>query len=228
MVKLIFLCRRRADITHEQYAGLLLNSHVPLALKHHPTLRRYVVDIVEHSPTAELELDSIGELFFESLDDFRQRLYDSDEGRKIIGRDVEQFMGGAQAYATTEHIQKRSAGSETIGARTAGVKMVCPVRRRPDMSHADFVDHWLGTHVPLALKHHPGLSKYVTNVVDARLDLNDPDIDGFAELHFANREALAQGMFDSPDGERIIRADIERFIGRTAAYLVAEFVEKIV
>ena len=37
MVKLIFLCRRRPDITHERYVELLLKGHVPIALRHHPT-----------------------------------------------------------------------------------------------------------------------------------------------------------------------------------------------
>src|SRR5206468_495613 len=47
MVKLVFLCRRRSDLTHERYVARLLEGHVPLALRHHPTLRRYVVNIVE-------------------------------------------------------------------------------------------------------------------------------------------------------------------------------------
>src|SRR5262247_3845809 len=32
MVKLIFLCRRRPELTHEQYVDMLLRGHVPLAL----------------------------------------------------------------------------------------------------------------------------------------------------------------------------------------------------
>jgi len=104
--------------------------------------------------------------------------------------------------------------------------MVCPVRRRDDMTHAQFVDHWLGRHVPLALEHHPGLSRYVTNVVDARLSPDAEEWDGIAELHFASAEDLRRGLFDSAAGEAIIRADIERFIGRTFAFFVAEYVQR--
>ena len=39
-------------------------------------------------------------------------------------------------------------------------------------------------------------------------------------------QALAEGMFDSQEGERIIREDIARFIGRSAAYRVAEYPQR--
>jgi len=226
MVKLIFLCRRRADISHERYSELLLSGHVPIALKHHPAMRRYVVNIVEQSPAGWDALDSIGELSFDSLDDFRDRLYDSPAGRQIVERDVAGFMGGADAYVTTEHVQRAPSAPPAAGARAPGVKLVCPVVRRNGMSHAEFVAHWLTRHVPLALQHHPGMIKYVTNVVDRRLGDRGAQFDGIAELHFPSAQALATAMFDSPDGERIIRDDIPRFIGRTAAYRVAEYPQK--
>jgi uncharacterized protein (TIGR02118 family) len=226
MVKLVFLCRRRSDITHDRYTDLLLSGHVPLALKHHPAMRRYVVNIVEQTPAGWDALDSIGELWFDSLDDFRDRLYDSPAGRQIVERDVARFMGGADAYVTTEHLQKKFAATPVSGTRSAGVKLVCPVIRRSGMTHADFVEHWLNRHVALALAHHPGMTKYVTNVVEQRLGNAGPDLDGIAELHFASAQALSAGMFDSAAGERLIRDDMARFIGRTAAYRVAEYPQK--
>jgi hypothetical protein len=66
MVKLICLCRRRPDISHQRYAELLLDGHVPIALRHHSTLRRYTVNIVEQSPPDLAALDSIGVLSFDS------------------------------------------------------------------------------------------------------------------------------------------------------------------
>src|SRR6266404_5754153 len=86
MVKLVFLCRRRPDLTHERYVERLLGGHVPLALRHHPTPRRYVVNIVEDTRGPAPPLDSIGELWFDTLADYRERLYDSPEGAGIIAR----------------------------------------------------------------------------------------------------------------------------------------------
>src|SRR6185295_670174 len=122
------------------------------------------------------------ELSFASLEDFRERLYDSAEGEKIVHADVARFMGGAVAYATTEHVQKSLLPPPVLGQRSPGMKMVCPVRRREGMSHNAFVEHWLTRHVPLALEHHPQLVKYVTNVVDQKLSDGGEDWDGFAEL----------------------------------------------
>ena len=226
MRKLVFLCRRRPDLTHERYAELLLRGHVPLALRHHPTMRKYVVNVVERLRSGAESLDSIGELTFDSLDDFRDRLYDSDEGRRVIERDVAGFMGGAHAYVTTEHVQKGPETTAPLGERSPGVKIVGLVRRPDGMTHEAFVEHWLERHVPLALRHHPGLHKYVTNVVDTRLG-DAPEWDGIAELHFPSREVMRTQFFDSPEGERIIREDMGRFIGHTWGYDVAEYVLRV-
>jgi len=225
MVKLIFLCQRRPDISHDRYVTLLLQGHVPIALRHHPTLRRYTVNIVEQGPPSEEALDSIGELWFDSLADYRERLYDSPDGERIVHRDVAGFMGGAHAYATTEHVQKADA-HRVLGRRAAGVKMFCPLRRRADLTHAQFVRHWLTVHVPLALEHHPHMVRYVTNVVDQRLTNPGPDWDGFAEISFASAADARERLFASPEAEKIVRADIARFIGHTFPYFVGEYAQK--
>ena len=41
MRKLVFLCHRRPEITHETYVERLLAGHIPIALRHHPAMRRY-------------------------------------------------------------------------------------------------------------------------------------------------------------------------------------------
>jgi uncharacterized protein (TIGR02118 family) len=226
MVKLIFLCRRRPELTRAEYAERLLTGHVPIALRHHPTMRRYVVNVVEGRRAGADELDSIGELSFDELDDFRDRLYDSAEGRRIVERDVAGFLASAHAYATTEHVQKSPATAPPPGTRSPGVKIVGLVRRPAGMTHAAFVDHWLHRHVPLALRHHPGMHKYVTNVVDARLGDAAPDWDGIAELHFPTVDAMRSAFFDSAEGERVIREDMTRFIGHSVGYDVGEHVAR--
>jgi uncharacterized protein (TIGR02118 family) len=204
---------------------MVLRDHVPLALRHHPTMRQYVVNIVDHVPRGEPDFDSVAELSFDTMADYRDRLYDSAEGANIVQEDVARFLAGADAYATTECVQKEGAPAP-IGSRSARVKMICPIRRRTGMSHDDFVDHWLNRHGPLALRHHPGLIRYVANVVDAPLSPDAPHLDGIGELYFARPESLRDEMFDSPAGEAIIRRDIESFISHTSGYLVTEYLQK--
>ena len=225
MVKLIFLCRRRPDLTHEQYVERLLDGHVPLALRHHPTMRGYVVNVVEQTGAGLEPIDSIGELTFDSLADYEQRLYDSPEGKTAIERDVAGFLAGADAYVTEEHVQLAHDVRRATGARSPGVKFFCPVRRRQDLSREAFVAHWFGTHAPIASAHHPGLTRYHTNLAERRLG-GGPAWDGFTELHFASAASIAGGLFASPEDERMIREDIAKFIGRTGFYRVAEYVQK--
>jgi uncharacterized protein (TIGR02118 family) len=227
MVKLIFLCRRRPDLTHEQYVERVLGGHVPLALRHHPTMRGYVVNVVETCGPGLQPLDSIAELSFDTLADFEERLYDSAEGRAAIERDVAGFLGAADAYLTVERVQLDAGERHASGTRSPGIKMICPVRRRHDLSREAFIEHWLGTHAPIARVHHPGLTRYFTNVVERQLGSSGEDWDGFTELHFASAESIAGGLFDSPEGERAVRDDIALFIGHAGAYRVAEYVFKL-
>lgn len=226
MLKMVFFCLRRSDISHDAYAEMVLRDHVPLALRHHPTMRKYVVNIVDHVPTAELRYDSIAELSFDSAEDYTQHLYDSSEGERIILADVARFLAGAHAYSTTEHVHRELESPAPLGGRNPHVKLVCPIRRRDGMTHADFVDHWLNRHRPLALRHHPGLVRYVANVVDATPSEGAPELDGIGELYFTSPESLRDQMFDSPAGEDIILRDVETFIGHTCAYLATEHVQK--
>lgn len=220
MIKIFFLCTRRPDISHDRYAELVLEGHAPLAIAHHPTLRRYVINIAGGE-----ELDALPALYFDELDDYRERLYDSAEGQEIIRRDVEQFLGRADAYATTERVHKDETPASALTERTPGVKWICPIKRRPGMAGAEFADYWQGAHVPLVLKHQPALTKYVTNLVDTHLSDTAEDWDGFAEFHFANEEA-ARRPFDSAEGQRRVTDSLERFVERRLVYPVGEYVQK--
>jgi len=226
MRKLVFLCRRRPDISHEEYARKVLGGHVPLALRHHATMRHYVVNIVDRAQIpGSPEIDSVAELSFDSMEDYRERLYDSPEGEQIIHRDVLGFMGGADTYECSEHVHRESP-ERRLGRVTPGAKLIAAIKRKPEISHDRFVRHWLTRHVPLALEHHRGLVHCVTNVVDARLSRSGEDFDGIAEIGFSSEEDLPGEMFESPEVERIIGDDIAGFIGDMRAWIAAEHPQK--
>lgn len=232
MRKLVFLCHRRPEITHDRYVEALLRGHVPIALRHHPTLRRYVVNVVGMGLLpGPRELDSIGELSFDTLADYRERLYDSEEGKAIVGRDVAGFIAGADAYECTEHVRK---GADRPGpfedaapAASPGAKLILCLRRKPGMSHEQFVAHWLETHSPLVLEHGARVAKYVQNVVDRRLSPDAVDYDGFAELHFATEDDFLAQMAAHSDGPNPVQEDTANFVGEMAVWRVAEHVARI-
>lgn len=230
MRKLIFLCHRRPDITHERYAELLLGGHVPLALRHHPAMRAYVVNVVAMGLLpGPRELDSIGELSFSSLDDYQSRLYDSPAGKETIQRDVAGFLAGSDAYDCTEHVRKGVEADPVerpAPPATPGAKLVLCLKRRPDLSHDAFVDHWLGTHAKLVLEHGERVRKYVQNVVDARLAEGGVAYDGFAELHFASEDDFLSQMTSHSQGPNPVQEDTANFVGEMAVWRVTEHIAR--
>ena len=215
MLKVIFLCRRRPDFTREQYAAFVLEGHAPLALEHHPTLLRYVINIAEGTPPGGPEIDSLLALYFASLEDFRERLYDSHEGQEIIRRDLARFMtGGADTYLTTEYVQSRSAlPMASTGQRNSGAKETWLLRRREGMSRQAFVDHWLHVHVPLALASGAGLARYAASVVEARLSETGERWDGISELHYPNLAGGREPAFSSSEARERFEADLAGCVG---------------
>ena len=225
MVKLFFLCRRLEGLSHEEYADRLLRGHVPIALRHHPTLRRYTVNVVEACSPGSPALDSIGELYFDTLEDYRDRLYDSADGARVVAEDVRGFLGTAHAYATTEHVQRAPSPPARLGEHSAGVKFVAAVRRAEGLTHDDFVRGWLDRHVPLVLAD-ARVRGYKTNVVDARLSADAPEYDGIAELHFDSAADLDAHIRMSRDETKRIRGDIQRFVAQATTYRVTEYVQR--
>jgi hypothetical protein len=229
MVKLVFLCWRRLDISHERYVELLLRGHVPIALAHHPTLRRYVVNVVEGTRRPELgpapALDSIGELWFDSLADYRERLYDSPEGARVVADDVAGFLGGAHAYVTTEHAPPSSPSPPPLGVRSPGGKLVVCVARPSGLGQEEFRRHWRKSHLPRALGH-AAATGYVTSVVEERLGEGGPDYDGVATLRFASDEECDGGLSGGSTGATVTDPERTRFLGTIHAYRVVEYVER--
>ena len=111
MIKVVFLIRRAPGISHQDFVRHLLEQHVPLALRHHPRLRRYMSSpILPGTPNPE-GFDAIAELYFDSLEDFESGLYDSPEGERIIAADVPRFCGpGTRMYITEELVFKDHTG----------------------------------------------------------------------------------------------------------------------
>ena len=88
-------------------------------------------------------------------------------------------------------------------------------RRLPTLTRSEFAIHWSERHAPLAARHHPTMLRYVQNVV-----VSPGDVDGVAELGFASIDDMAHRTYDSPDGKRVIREDVARFIDGQSGHRV--------
>jgi uncharacterized protein (TIGR02118 family) len=104
------------------------------------------------------------------------------------------------------------------------IKALSLLTRRDGLTHEQFVKHWLEVHAPLAHAV-PGISRYVQSHITgtrSRPDIpdTDVDIDGIAELWFADLEAFERAAA-SPEMKRLTD-DGALFIGRIKTYLIDE------
>jgi uncharacterized protein (TIGR02118 family) len=81
------------------------------------------------------------------------------------------------------------------------------LKKREDLTHEQFVQHWMTTHATLCKKL-PGLRRYSVNLVD-RGRFPKFDYDGFSELWF-DSEADLHAAFASPEG-KVLLADLPNF-----------------
>ena len=117
MVKLVFCCRRRPELTREQFQEYWLDSHGPLVRSLHETLpqmRRYVQshtldtpanDALQESLGAGDAFDGITEVWFDSLEAMGSSTEEAAAaGRKLL-EDESTFIDFASSsvFLTVEH-----------------------------------------------------------------------------------------------------------------------------
>ncbi|MBZ6078720.1 hypothetical protein [Microvirga puerhi] len=108
-----------------------------------------------------------------------------------------------------------------LGERSPGIKYIGRLVSHPDMPDSAARRSW-DTHVPLALKVHTGMAKYVRNWILGAADA--PPACGIAELHFPTLENMIERYFDSERGKFEILHDIKHFIADGTRFHVSEYV----
>jgi uncharacterized protein (TIGR02118 family) len=104
------------------------------------------------------------------------------------------------------------------------IKMVGLLTRKPQLTHEQFVKHWVEIHAPLAHAV-PGIRRYVqTHIIGTRTrpDIPDTDveIDGIAELWYDDMASFERAAA-SPEMKRLTD-DGALFIGRIKSYVAEE------
>jgi uncharacterized protein (TIGR02118 family) len=120
-------------------------------------------------------------------------------------------LGHCHLYRVDYRVMKAHGGF-VVGERTPGVVMASTVRRAARLSAVDFDRHWKERHAPLALKHHVGMHDYRQLSTRAVLTDGSPPWEGIALMGFPTASDFKTGLFDSPEGMKIIMADTERFL----------------
>jgi uncharacterized protein (TIGR02118 family) len=85
------------------------------------------------------------------------------------------------------------------------------VRRRADLSFAEFESHYRERHAPLARVHHPGIARYVQNYVTSRA-CDPPAVDAISELWFRSDADARTRFYRDDESRRVIAEDVRRFV----------------
>ena len=108
-----------------------------------------------------------------------------------------------------------------LGERSPGIKYIGRLSFHPDLPASAARRSW-DIHVPLALRVHVGMDKYVRNwIVDAS---RGRPADGIAELNFPTLDDMLMRYFDSDRGREEIMHDISHFIVSGTRFFTSEFV----
>lgn len=103
-VKAIYLVRRAAGLSSRE-AAERWRKHAPLAVKHHAGMSKYVQNgvIASLTPGAP-RVDGVAVLHFPTLEDLRQRMYDSEAGRAAITADAATLVSEATPLYCGEYV----------------------------------------------------------------------------------------------------------------------------
>jgi uncharacterized protein (TIGR02118 family) len=104
------------------------------------------------------------------------------------------------------------------------IKSISLLTRKEELTHEQFVRHWVDVHAPLAHAV-PGLRRYVqSHIVEERrrpdIPELDVEVDGIAELWYDDRESMTRAMASAE--AKALHADGARFIGRIKTFTVEE------
>lgn len=123
------------------------------------------------------------------------------------------FAGHAvDAYVVDEHVRFEYERTWPDGTTSPGPRRISFIRRASGISRADMARHWGDVHSKLVPVHHPGVWRYVQNVVVAPATPDAPEVDGIAELHFRTVDDLRNRFYDSDEGRRIVAEDVRHFL----------------
>jgi len=118
-----------------------------------------------------------------------------------------------------------SAGPESGAPQgNSMIKRASLLARKPEISHEEFVKHWVEVHAPMA-RACPGISRYTLTIIkssSARKDVAAFDIqaDGIAELWFKNEAAF--DLYQNSPATKRLREDGATFIGREIDFVTEE------
>ena len=211
MIKGIGIIKKKADISSADFHNHWRDVHAPLGLQI-KGLRRYVQSHRGDGVVPGFEnctIDGAAEIWF---DDLATMANLANEPTYINGAKVDEqnFINLDEIIflATREHV---IIPGPKIERDTPLVKAIFLLRRRPDMSVAEFQDYWIKAHAP-QIPTDAGIVRYVQcHQAPETYAEGTPAYDGVAELSFADFAAF-EAYWTSDRVQAIFSADAPKFL----------------
>jgi uncharacterized protein (TIGR02118 family) len=174
MYKAMIFVKRQAGLERAAFFQWLMQEHAAL-VRNLPGLRRYTVST--EADGEDGTFDAVLECWF-----------DDDQS-------AEAALAGARGQAVTAALRQRTARVEQAvleehkyvsAAESARFKLVAALKRRTDLTRAQFKSWWLDDHAPQVVVF-PELGRYQVNIAD-----KGPErfVDGIAEVSFVDLPTL--------------------------------------
>ena len=220
------LIKKKPEWTGEDFRRHWHQHHGALAAKL-PGLARYEQNhITDHaqrgftSPRGPEELDGFSMLWFNDEESMRAAI-GTEAGRALVA-DENHFIGDLRIVALDQVEVIPPATDRPV------IKRMSLLRRRPDVSHDEFVHEWRVLHARLVRRVN-GVRGYRQNLIVGRevpkgqpVDYDQLPIDGIVELWFDDAESL-NAAFASPRGVTLM-THAREFIAEITTFLVERHV----
>ncbi len=223
--------------TLAEFHNYWAESHGPL-FSNTADLRRYVQHLTlpeAYGGNPDPTYDGVSMFWYDSLDALRQPSSDPRAValRQAVRSDDAQLFDREPGWPL--HHKKASVVAEehviVDGPATPSmVKTISVASRLPGLTTAEFFDHWLNVHGPLAAKC-PGVRRYVQNhAIKEAYGFRDMTHDGWAEIWFDDIDAMhrtyatpewatlredGKTLFTYPMGIGVARELVQKEIGAT-------------
>jgi uncharacterized protein (TIGR02118 family) len=230
--RLVFVLRRRAEMTRDAFQEYWLHTHAPLVSGVAEVLGivRYqqVHTVSEDTTRAAPPFDGVAELWFDAA-----RATGSPEEQRaaatMLLEDEARFidLSASPIWLATEHVM--------ADGPTEGLRSTTAVRRRPGLTREQFRRHWAEVHGPLATSRPDvfGITRYVQLHAPDDAETFPPALvrgapepyDGLAEVYTA---PVDHEIPDAAEVRAALVADTESLIDRDASPRCAGRVHVIV
>lgn len=221
IIKTLTFMARKPGTTHEEFMRYWLDVHAPMALKV-PGMRGMICNEVVSASNGKLAIssgtsvaiDGVAESWKEETSSMQNP--GAPEAARAWYADGPAFVGLIKGYRVEEHVFVRP--------KRGGTGLIALLKRKPEQSHAQFAEHWLTVHGPMA-HDVPEVSGLILNEVASEARRSDiPPLTGFGEI-----DGIAQSFrhdMDAPLSRQRERwyEDGKASIGEAIGYRTREHV----